>query len=86
MKLLRSLKLKNRMILVLGLMALIQTGLIGLFAVQYLHQSLEEQIGQRALHVAKTIAVMPQLIHAVEQKDIVFLQPISMLLAEKTQA
>ncbi len=86
MKLLRSLKLKNRMILVLGLMALIQTGLIGLFAVQYLHQSLEEQIGQRALHVAKTIAVMPQLINAVEQKDIVFLQPISMLLAEKTQA
>ncbi|SIS61605.1 ATP-binding protein [Neptunomonas antarctica] len=86
MNLLRSLKLKNRMILILGLMALVQTGLIGVFAVQYLHQSLEEQIGQRALHVAKTIAAMPQISEAVSQRNTAYLQPISMLLAKKTQA
>ncbi len=86
MKALRRLKLKSRMILVLGVMALLQTGLIGLFAVQYLHFSLEEQIGQRALHVAKTIAALPAIASAVAQRDSVYLQPISLLLAEKTQA
>ncbi|SFF81231.1 two-component system, CitB family, sensor kinase [Neptunomonas qingdaonensis] len=86
MKLLSRLKLKTRMILVLGLMALLQTGLLGVFAVQYLHQSLEEQIGERALHVAKTIAAVPQISEAVARGDTDALQPISMLLAKKTQA
>ncbi|EAR60766.1 ATP-binding protein [Neptuniibacter caesariensis] len=86
MKLLRRLKLKSRMILVLGLMALVQTGFIGLFAVHYLHQSLDEQIGQRALDVAKTIAATPQIIAAVQRRDSEYLQPISMRLAEETQA
>lgn len=74
------------MILILGLMALVQTGLIGLFALHYLQQSLDEQIGQRALHVAKTIAAMPSVVDAVERGDIRYLQPISLLLADKTQA
>ena len=83
---LNRLKLKSRMILILGLMALVQTGLIGLFALHYLQQSLDEQIGQRALHVAKTIAAMPSVVDAVERGDIRYLQPISLLLADKTQA
>lgn len=86
MKLLNRLKLKSRMILILGLMALVQTGFIGLFAVHYLHQSLDEQIGQRALHVAKTIAALPTIVEAVERRDSTYLQPVSLLLAEKTQA
>ncbi|MEH6813952.1 MAG: sensor histidine kinase [Motiliproteus sp.] len=86
MNLLRRFKLKSRMILILGLMALFQTGLIGLFAVHYLHQSLEEQIGQRALHVAKTIAAIPQIVTAIANRDTPFLQPISLHLANKTQA
>ncbi|MCO4759796.1 MAG: sensor histidine kinase, partial [Oceanospirillaceae bacterium] len=86
MTILNRLKLKSRMILILGLMALVQTGLIGLFALHYLQQSLDEQIGQRALHVAKTIAAMPSVVDAVERGDIRYLQPISLLLAEKTQA
>ncbi|MCV2403549.1 sensor histidine kinase [Marinomonas sp. C2222] len=86
MKQFRRLKLKGRMILILGLMALIQTGFIGAFAVHYLHQSLEEQIGQKALDVAKTIAATPQIVTAVEQGDSEYLQPISLNLARETQA
>ena len=83
---LRRLKLKTRMVLILGLMALLQTGLLGVFALQFLNLSLDEQMGQRALHVAKTIAAMPQIIRAVEQADSTELQPISQRLAERTEA
>lgn len=85
-KVLHRLKLKSRMILILGLMALVQTGFIGVFAVHYLHKSLDEQIGQRALDVAKTIAVAPQIIDAVQRGDSQYLQPLSVRLAEETQA
>ncbi|WP_415881673.1 ATP-binding protein [Neptuniibacter sp. QD34_54] len=85
-KVLSRLKLKSRMILILGLMAIVQTGFIGVFAVHYLHKSLDEQIGQRALDVAKTIAVAPQIIDAVQRGDSQYLQPLSLRLAEETQA
>ncbi|MDO6561865.1 sensor histidine kinase [Amphritea sp. 1_MG-2023] len=81
-----QLKLKQRMILILGIMALIQTGFIGLFALHYLERSLDEQIGQRALDVAKTIAVMPNVVAAVKQKDSAYLQPLSLSLAQTTRA
>lgn len=80
------LKLKSRMIVILGLMTVVQTGFIGLFAVHYLQHSLDEQIGQRALDVAKTIAATPQVITAVSQKDSTYLQPLSLKLAQETQA
>ncbi len=83
---LRSLKLKTRMILILGFTALLQTGAIGLFALHYLNQSMDEQMGQRALHVAKAITAMSEIIEAVEQHDSALLQPLSLRLAEKTQS
>ncbi len=83
---LRRLKLKTRMVLVLGLVALLQTIAIGLFALHYLSQSLEEQMGQRALHVAKTVAAIPQIIDAIAARDSAMLQPISLDLASKTAA
>lgn len=79
-------KLKQRMILILGVMALVQTGFIGLFALQYLQHSMDEQIGQRALHIAKTVAAMPEIASAVERRDSVYLQPMGKFLALKTQA
>ncbi|WP_428622089.1 ATP-binding protein [Sedimenticola sp.] len=79
-------KLKSRMILILGFMALVQSGLVGLFAVHYLRQSLDEQIGQRAVDVAKTIAITPGIIKAVEQRDSSLLQPISLAYAAQTHA
>lgn len=83
---LRALKLKTRMVLILGLMALLQTGFIGLFALHFLSQSLDEQISQRALHVAKAVAAMPEVVTAVEAHDSTKLQPISLMLAEKIGA
>ncbi|WP_210394832.1 ATP-binding protein [Motiliproteus sediminis] len=82
----RRLQLKTRMVLILGLMALLQTGLLGLFALHYLNLSLDEQMGERALHVAKTIAAMPEIVAAVEHKDSDKLQPIAKHLASTTQA
>lgn len=82
----RRFPLKTRMVLLLGLIALLQTGALGLFALHYLTSALEEQMGERALHVAKTIASIPQVIQSVEDRDSTELQPLSLTLAEKTQA
>lgn len=72
--------------LILGLMALLQTSMLGVFALQYLNQSLSDQIGIRALHVAKTIAAMPDVVTAVDQRDVNYLQPLSLTLAQQTNA
>ena len=82
----RKLKLKTRMVAILGLIALLQTGSIGLFALYYLNQSLDEQIGQQALHVAKAIAAIPQVVDGVAQRDSEMLQPLSLNLAEEVDA
>ena len=82
----RKLKLKSRMMLILGLMALLQTSMLGLFALQYLNQSLNDEIGVRALHVAKTIAAMPEVANAVKRSDTKHLQPLSLTLAQQTHA
>jgi len=82
----RKLKLKSRMMVILGLMALLQTSMLGLFALQYLNQSLNDEIGVRALHVAKTIAAMPEVAHAVKLSDTNYLQPLSLTLAQQTHA
>ncbi|PTY38290.1 histidine kinase [Saccharospirillum sp. MSK14-1] len=74
------------MILVLGLVSAAQTGLIGGFAWQYLSRSLDDQIGQRALMVAKTIAAMPGIINGIEQRDTAALQRLSKKLARTNEA
>ncbi len=83
---LRRLKLKSRMVLILGLVALLQTGFIGIFALQFLNHSLDEQVGQRALHVATTIAAMPEVVKAAVARDSATLQPLSLTLASRTGA
>ena len=65
----RRLKLKSRMMLILGLMALLQTSMLGWFAMQYLSQSLDDEIGLKTLHVAKTIAAMPEVTTAVPMQE-----------------
>ena len=82
----RRLKLKSRMMLILGLMALLQTSLLGWFAMQYLSQSLDDEIGFKTLHVAKTIAAMPEVGLAVQNNDTIYLQPLSLTLAQQTNA
>ena len=82
----RQLKLKTRMIFVLGLMVLVQTGLIGLYALSTLNQSLNEQIAQQALHVAKTIGAMPQVIEAIESDQIEELPQLAQIMAQRNEA
>lgn len=86
MMLKKRIKLKGQMMIIIGLVALIQTSFIGLFAIHYLKQSLDDQIGQQALNVANTIASMPEIIQAVKKRDTPFLQPLSLQLAANIQA
>ncbi|MEX0624368.1 MAG: sensor histidine kinase, partial [Saccharospirillum sp.] len=82
----KRLKLKTRMILVLGLVSAIQTGIIGGFAWYYLTASLDDQIGQRALNVAKTIAATPDIIRGVQMRDVETLNQLSQKLANTNDA
>lgn len=82
----KKLKLKTRMILTLGLVSALQTGLIGGFAGYYLSDSLDEQIGWRALMVAKTVAAMPAVIRGVEQRNVEALQALSARIAATNEA
>ncbi len=64
-----KLKLKTRMILVLGLVSALQTALIGGFAGYYLSDALYDEIGQRALMVSRTVAALPSVIEGVKSRD-----------------
>lgn len=83
---LRRLKLKQRMVLILGVIAILQTGTLGYFAINYLDRVLNEQIGQQAMRVAMTIAAMPDVVEAVSKENSTFLQPLSVALARSAQA
>nr|WP_086940579.1 sensor histidine kinase [Thaumasiovibrio occultus] len=86
MKPFRQLRLKPRMVLLLGVITLLQTGVLGHFAVRYLDHSLEQQFGQQAMLVAQTIANTPEVIAAVKQRDIDHLNRVSEQLANAAEA
>ena len=83
---LRPLKLKTRMIFILGIIVLIQTGLVGGFALTYISQTLDEQMAQKAMHVANTISEIPSIQQAVIERNSAFLRPLSLKLADKNGA
>ncbi|MAL99013.1 MAG: histidine kinase [Alteromonadaceae bacterium] len=74
------------MILALGLVGALQTGLIGGFAGYYLSESLYDEIGQRALMVAKTVATVPDVIEGVQDRDSDALMALSGRLAATNEA
>ncbi|MFT7491333.1 MAG: two-component system CitB family sensor kinase [Pseudohongiellaceae bacterium] len=78
--------LKSRMVLLLGITGALQTSLTGLLAWIFLTHSLSDQIGEKALKVAQTIAVMPSVITAVTQRDIIFLNELATTLTDTNQA
>ncbi|MGO1463123.1 MAG: ATP-binding protein [Oleiphilaceae bacterium] len=82
----RRTQLKTRMILTLGLVSALQTLFIGLFAGYYLSESLYNEIGQRALMVAKTIAASPAIIEGIQQRDIEQLNALTETLATTNEA
>ncbi|EPJ48012.1 MAG: two-component sensor histidine kinase [Osedax symbiont Rs2] len=69
------------MLLVLCATALLQALLLGGYALQHLASSLEEQIGQRALQMAKGVAAQPEVRIGVQQLNSRNLQR----LAERTR-
>ncbi|MBU2953830.1 ATP-binding protein [Marinobacter sp. F3R08] len=86
MPVLRKTKLKTRMILTLGLLGAIQTILIGGFAGYYLSESLYDEIGQRALMVAKTVAAAPVVIQGVQARDVQRLSQVATHMAATNEA
>jgi two-component system CitB family sensor kinase len=74
------------MILTLGLLGALQTILIGGFAGYYLSNSLYEEIGRRALMVAKTVAATPAVIEGIRSQDIPALNRLARQLAETNEA
>ncbi|MHA7879012.1 MAG: ATP-binding protein [Saccharospirillum sp.] len=63
-----------------------QTAIIGGFAWFYLSASLDDQIGERALKVAQTIAATPGVIRGVEQRDSATLNQLSKTFASTNDA
>ncbi|MEE3118878.1 MAG: sensor histidine kinase, partial [Pseudomonadota bacterium] len=74
------------MILTLGLVSALQTALIGAFAGYYLSESLYDEIGQRALMVAKTVAATPAVIEGIRARDRAGLNDLARRLAETNEA
>ncbi|MGF1701661.1 sensor histidine kinase [Photobacterium makurazakiensis] len=83
---LRFLRLNTRMVLILGIIAVLQTGILGHFAIRYLDSVLDEQIGQQAMRVALAISVSPDVIRAVDARNTSVLQPLSYKLAKSAEA
>lgn len=65
----RPLSLQTRLLLALCATALLQAFLLGGYALQHLATSLEEQIGQRALQMAKGVAAQPEVRIGVQQAN-----------------
>jgi len=63
------LTLKTRLLIALCITALLQAFLLGGYALQHLATSLEEQIGQRALQMAKGIASQTEIRIGVQQQN-----------------
>jgi len=82
----RRTKLKTRMILTLGLVSALQAAFIGVFAGYYLSESLYNEIGQRALMVAKTVAASPAVIQGIQERDIDALNALTRKMATTNEA
>lgn len=80
------LKLQTRMLLTFGLLALVQTGIMGGFSLHLIATALQDQVGERALEVAKTVADIPQIQQAVNRHDSALLQPLSLVIAHNAGA
>lgn len=71
-----KIRFTTRIILVLSLLVMLQAVLLGSFALQYLAVSLEEQVGERALQMARVLSKMPAVKAGIQQRDADALQVI----------
>lgn len=71
-----KLSLQTRVVLALSALVLIQTALLGGYALSHLASTVEEQIGLRALQMANAVAQMPAVIYGVKSRDSESLQTL----------
>ena len=81
-----SLRLATRLTIALTLMSLLQALLIGGFAWYHLSRSLDEEIANRAVNVAQTIAASDSIIAGIERRDIDSLNRIASRLTTVNHA
>ncbi|ARK28681.1 Sensor histidine kinase DcuS [Halalkalibacter krulwichiae] len=91
MKLLKKpnvkLPLKLKMILLIGLLIIGMFSIMGVFLYYFFSHTLEDQLGERALSVAKSVAHIPELVDAFEHEDPAsVIQPIVLPIQEATAA
>lgn len=80
------LKLNTRLIIAMGFMSALQAVLIGGFAWYNLTQSLDNEIGERALKASQTVAAMPSVIRAIQIRDLPALKAMTEELTDINDA
>ncbi len=70
------LNLQARMLILLGGFALLLTLTMGTVSLNFIAQTLETQMGQQALDVARAVARLPQIQEGLEEKDSRKIQPL----------
>lgn len=76
----------SRIILTISLVVLLQSLLIGGYALIHLTSSLEEQVGQRALNLARALAQVPDIKRGITERDTESLQKLTKSILEVSQA
>lgn len=78
--------LQTRLMFALCVSAVMQAVLLGGYALQHLATSLEDQIGQRALQMAKAVAAQPEVRIGVQQRNSRNLQKLSQSIRKNSDA
>ncbi|MGH1542227.1 MAG: ATP-binding protein [Arenicella sp.] len=78
--------LQKRVLLTLLGLTIGQGCILLVFTFSYIEDILNNQIGQRALNVAESIAQIKEVSTAIQQQNSAYLQPLSLGIAEKTGA
>jgi two-component system CitB family sensor kinase len=87
MKRLKNLKLQHRIMIFIVCLTLIIVLQTSYFFYHTLSNTVEEQLGKRALHVAMTVATMPEVIGAFETEEPwIIIQPIAERIRLETNA
>lgn len=82
----KPLSLRFRMLFALSFVAILQALLLGGYALYHLATSLEEQIGQRALQMAKAVATLPEVRIGVQQQNSRNMQILSERIRQSSDA
>lgn len=87
MKWFKQIKLQHRIMIFIVFLTMIIVIQTSILFYQTLSNTIEEQLGKRALHVAQTVADMPEIIQAFEEEEPwLIIQPIAERVRKETDA